>query len=99
MIKYGKLSKAEILSVLYNNAKAVGLGMFFFEEGDMSIEQAEKYLKEKTEFSYIKGRALLLDLSDDTQFNEQGYDKINGDNSALKYLREYLNIKNQNNNI
>ena len=97
MIKYNGLTKAEILSILYNNARAKGLGVLLYEVGDMSIEQAEKLLKQKTDFSFIKGRSIMIDLTDDEYFEELYYDKHNGDGEAQKAINEYLNNKKQEN--
>lgn len=88
MINYNGLTKAEVLSILYNNAKAKGMGIFLYEVGDMTVEQAEKILKQRTNFYYYKGRALMVDLTDN-QFDETGYDKINGEGEAKKAIDEY----------
>lgn len=92
MIKYYGLTKAEVLSILYNNAKAKGLGVLLFELGDMTVDQAEKLLKQNTSFNYIKGRALLIDLTDD-EFDETQYNQINGDFAAQNAIKEYLKNK------
>ncbi len=89
MIKYGNLSKAEVLSTLYNHALPRGLGIFAFVPGNMSIEEAEKLVARGTRFDYVKGRCLKIDLSsDNNEFDEWLYDREYGNGTAQKAINE-----------
>ena len=89
MVKYDGLTKVEVLCALYNNAKSQGLGLFFFQKGNMEIEEAEKLLQYGTSFDYVKGRVLKVDLSGDEGFEEWLYDRDNGEGSAQQALDDY----------
>lgn len=99
MVKYDGLTKAEVLSALYNNAKSQGLGMFMFKKGNMTIEQAEEILKVQTRFDYLMGRVLKVDLSGDVGFEEWLYDRDNGEGKAQQALDDFKLEKNNVNNL
>ena len=99
MVKYAKLTKAEVLAALYNNAKSLGIGIFIRENKNMTIEEAERLLKINTSFDYIKGRVLKVDLSGDDGFDEWLYDRDNGKGAAQNALDTYFLEKNNINNI
>ena len=99
MVKYDKLTKAEALVALYNNAKSLGIGILFREEADMTIKEAENLLKHGTNFDYIKGRVLKVDLSGDDGFDEWLSDRDNDKGAAQNALDTYFLEKNNINNI
>ena len=99
MVKYDGLTKAEVLCALYNNAKSQGLGLFFCESGNMTIEEAETLLSRATYFDYIKGRVLKVDLSGEKAFDEWLYDRDNGKGAAQDALDDYRTQKNNTSNI
>lgn len=84
MINIEGLNKADVLRVLYNNSKPLGLGFLAFEDKEMSLEEAEKELAMGTYFDYFKGRVMKVDLSSDIEFSEWGYDRDNGVGSAQR---------------
>lgn len=89
MVLYEDLTKEEVLCALYNNAKCQGLGFLHYQDGDLTIEDAEKLLKTTNYFDYLYGRVLKVDLSDDLGFEEWLYDRDNGEGSAQKSLDDY----------
>ena len=89
MVKYNKLTKAEVLVALYNNAKSLGIGILFREEADMTIKEAENLLKHGTNFDYIKGRVLKVNLSGEDEFDEWLYDRDNGEGSAQLAIDDF----------
>ena len=88
MVLYGYLTKAEVLCALYNNAKQQGLG-FFQRSGSMTIAQAEELISQTTNFDYLYGRVLKVDLSGDKGFEEWLYDRDNGKGAAQRALNDY----------
>ena len=88
MVLYGDLTKAEVLCALYNSAKQQGLGLFQRSES-MTIAQAEKLIGQTTNFDYLNGRVLKVDLSGDKGFDEWLYDRDNGKGSAQRALDGY----------
>ena len=81
MVLYGDLSKAEVLCALYNNAKQQGIGLF--QRSDlMTLGQAEKLIGQTTNFDYLYGRVLKVDLLGDKGFEEWLYDRDNGKGAA-----------------
>lgn len=92
-IKYNGLSKAEVLMVLYNASKPMGLGMFIATPNKMTLKQAEMLLKTDTYFDYIQGRVMKLDLSNDEGFDPWLYDRDNGSSAASRALDAYRKQK------
>ena len=93
MIKYGALSKAEVLAALYNHAKPIELGVIHYEPEDMTIEEAEELLKCHTDFDYVKGRSLKVDLVDDEEFEEGLYDREYGLGAAEFAMKDAIKTK------
>lgn len=78
MINIDGLDKAEVLKVLYDNAKVQGLGLLDYVSGEMTIQEAKALLKMKQEFDYLHGRVMKVDLTSDITFDERLYDENNG---------------------
>lgn len=86
MIDIKGLNKAEVLAALYNNSKPQGLGLLHFDPKDMTVEEAENILKETTDFDYLKGRVMKVNLSSDDGFEEWLYDRDNGNGAAQRAI-------------
>lgn len=56
-----KLNKADVLRVLYNRAQTQGVGIFQYQKGDMTQEQAEELLSKQTRFDYVQGRVMKIE--------------------------------------
>lgn len=86
MVDIKGLNKAEVLVALYNNSKPQGLGFLHFESKDMTVSEAEEILKQTTDFDYLKGRVMKVDLSSDDGFEEWLYDRDNGSGAAQRAI-------------
>ncbi len=76
------LNKADVLAVLYNASKPLGMGFVHYDPTPMTREQAQELLDAgKTYFDYLKGRVMKIDLSSD-ELNPWGYDRDNGPGAA-----------------
>ncbi len=85
-----KLNKAEVLAALYNRAQTQGMGIFQYQKGDMSKEQAEEILQQgHTYFDYLAGRVMKVDLSGD-EMDTRLYNRDNGQGAAEKALQPLL---------
>lgn len=84
MVDIKGLNKAEVLAALYNNSKPQGLGFLHFDAKDMTVAEAEEILKQTTDFDYLKGRVMKVDLSSDDGFGEWLYDRDNGNGGAQR---------------
>ncbi len=82
MINIKGLNKADVLKELYNNSKVQGLGFLQATGKDMTTEEAELLLKETTDFDYLHGKVMKIDLSSDDEFEEWLYDRDNGIGAA-----------------
>lgn len=83
MIVIKGLDKAKVLKALYDNSRLQGLG--FLQAVDrFSEDDARKLLKSNTDFDYLYGRVMKVDLSSDTEFEEWLYDRDNGCGSAQR---------------
>ncbi len=85
MISIKELNKAEVLAALYNNSRVQGLGYLQAEAGDMRVDQAEQILTEQTNFDYLKGRIMKVNLVGD-EFEEWLYDRDNGEGAAKRAI-------------
>lgn len=88
MINIKGLKKSQVLAVLYNNSKPLGLGIFDFNSKNMTEQEAEELLKHQTYFDYLKGRVMKVDLKDNDRFNEYLYDRDNGRGAAQRAINK-----------
>lgn len=84
-IDISKLNKAEVLAVLYNNSRPLGLGFLHYTPEDMSVSEAEELLKQSPSFDYLKGRVMKITISD--EFDPWLYDENNGKGAAQRALQ------------
>jgi hypothetical protein len=76
------LNKSEVLAALYNASKPQGMGFMRYDQKPMTVEEAEGLLNGgHTDFDYIKGRVMKVDLSGD-ELDTWGYDRDNGQGAA-----------------
>jgi len=81
-IDISHLDKAEVLAALYSGAGPLGVGFMRFDEGAMSVEEAQAILdKGQTYFDYLKGRVMKIDLSSD-MLDTKLYNRNNGVGAA-----------------
>ena len=85
MINIKGLDKTKILRALYNNAKPFGFGFLHFEKEDMTIKEAESYLKKSYCFDYLKGRFLKVNLKDD-ELDPVSFDRDYGRGSCEQII-------------
>ncbi|MBE7074058.1 MAG: hypothetical protein E7379_03100 [Clostridiales bacterium] len=94
-IKYTGIPKEEILYCLYLHAKTSKLG-FFVNIGNRtinSVQDAKELLSHKTDFDYIDGRPIKIDLADDDKFYAELYDVNNGEGAAFEAVKYLINDK------
>lgn len=80
-----RLDKAAVLAALYNASKPQGMGFMHYDPTPMTVEQAAELLKRQTDFDYIQGRVMKVDLGGDI-LNTWLYDRDNGEGAAEKAL-------------
>jgi hypothetical protein len=83
MINISKLSKPQVLAALYNASHAQGMGFWNSDPVPMSEEEAAKILERQTDFEYLKGRVMKVDLSG-TEFDPWLYDRDCGEGAAQR---------------
>lgn len=88
MIDTTGLSKAQVLCALYNASKPQGMGFIQYKPGDMTIDEADRWLKQSPsqDFDYLLGRVMKVCLSRDGSFEEWGYDRDNGQGAAQRAI-------------
>jgi hypothetical protein len=86
MINIKGKDKAEVLAKLFNASKQQGMG-FLDKSGasELSIEEAQEIINDYTNFDYLRGRVMKVDLSGD-EFCPWLYDRDNGEGAALAAL-------------
>lgn len=86
MVDTKGLNKVEVLVALYNNSKPQGLGFLHFDPKEMTVVEAEEVLKQTTDFDYLKGRVMKVNLSSDDGFEEWLCDRDNGNGAAQRAI-------------
>ncbi len=86
MISLKGLNKADVLAALYNASKPQGMGFMHYDPKPMTRDEAEALLEETTDFDYLKGRVMKVDLSGD-ELDERGYGD-NGKGAAERAIAE-----------
>lgn len=85
-INLDDLDKAEVLAVLYNNSKPLGLGFMRYDPKPMTREEAQALLDGgQTYFDYLNGRVMKIDLSG-SDLNPWLYDRDNGLGAAERAI-------------
>ena len=78
------LDKAEVLAVLYNASKPLGMGFIHYDPKPMTRDEAKQLLDDgQTYFDYLKGRVMKVDLSGE-ELDVLGYDRDNGQGAAAR---------------
>jgi hypothetical protein len=89
-IDISRKDKAEVLAALYNAAHPLGLGILQFDPTPMTVGEARKILSRTTDFDYLKGRVMKVDLSGD-KLETWLYDRDNGEGTAERVLSKIAN--------
>lgn len=87
-----KYNKAEVLAALYNGSRPQGMGFIQFTPEPMTVEQAEKLLKQSPYFDYIQGRVMKLHFVGDDVRTDL-YDRDLGPNHAENIISKLTPIK------
>ena len=77
-IRIDGLDRATVLAALYNASRTQGAGIFEYTPNSMTIIEAQFILDSgETEFDYLRGRVMKVDLSKDV-LDPRDYDRDNG---------------------
>ena len=88
MISLKGKNKAEVLAKLYNASHPQGFGFIHAEAKNMTVEEAQELLDSgQTDFDYLKGRVMKIDLSGD-DLDPRLYDRDNGEGAVARILGE-----------
>lgn len=101
MVNIENLSNAEVLAILFNNSRPVGMGIFAAAHGprELSVEMAQSIIDEKKRrggnisFDYLFGRPLKVLLSNGRELDAQLYDRDNGGPGTAAQLINELRKK------
>ena len=86
MISIKGLNKGDVLAALFNSAKTQGMGFIHYQSDHvMDSTEAEVLLAQQSDFDYVEGRVIKVDLSGD-EFDPGGYDRDNGQGSAARLV-------------
>lgn len=99
MVKFGGLSKAEVLMQLYNFAKydLTNKSVLEIDLKDMTLYEAKKLVENSEIFTKVKDKFINIVLTDDKAFDETYYDEINGIGTAQHAIDTLVIAKIQNN--
>ncbi|NGX48136.1 MAG: hypothetical protein K1000chlam3_01526 [Chlamydiae bacterium] len=90
------LNKATVLVALYNTAKPQGMGFLHYDPTPMALDEAKEILSQTTDFDYLKGRVMKVDLSEDT-FDPWLFDRDNGEGAAKRVIDSLRETNDPNN--
>jgi len=85
MIDISNMNKVTVLSKLFNNSKAQGMGFLQSHSTEMTKDEAQELLNGNTYFDYVRGRVIKVDLSGDS-LDPRLYDRDNGQGAAERAL-------------
>lgn len=100
MVNIKGLNKAEVLCTLFNSSKIQGFNAEMVARGlmkypkPMTKDEAQSVLNGMSEekyFDYLNGKVMKINLTSDEEFDEWGYDRDNGDNTAQKAINVLRN--------
>lgn len=88
MVKTEGLTKAAILTALYNNSRPMGMGFLNFDPAPMTEAQAAEIIGDDKHpyFDYVKGRVIKVSLREENGFEERLYDRDNGHGTAQRAI-------------
>lgn len=86
MVDTNGLDKADVLAVLYNRSRPLGMGFMSYDKNPMEKPEAREWLAKTKYFDYLKGRVMKVDLKDDGGFEEWLYDRDNGQGAAQRAI-------------
>ena len=90
------LDKAAVLAALFNASRPQGMGFMHYDPTAMSVEEAAELLKRGSDFDYLKGRVMKVDLSGET-FDPWLYDRDNGPDAAANAIDSLRDTNDANN--
>lgn len=86
MIDLKGKDKADVLAKLYNSSRPQGLGFLHATKQNMTRDEAAELLAGgQTDFDYLNGRVMKVDLSGD-ELDPRLYDRDNGKGAAAAAL-------------
>ena len=90
------LDKADVLAVLYNASKPLGMGFMQYDPQLMTREEAQELIGAgQTYFDYLNGRVMKIDISGD-ELDPWGYDRDNGQGAVEKAVSALYSSKQTN---
>lgn len=82
------MSKAIVLMALYNASKMQGMSFLGGDGSQMTEQEASKRLESQTDFDYLNGKVMKIDLKGD-MLETWLYDRDNGDGAALRAIQAH----------
>ena len=86
MLNIKGLDKAAVLCAFYARSRRQGLGHLHYD-APMSLEEARELLASSSEFDYLHGRVMKVELLSD-EFSPDLYDRDNGEGAAAEAIRD-----------
>jgi hypothetical protein len=87
-INISKMSKAIVLTLLYNESKMQGNSFLGGNGTPMTVEEANKHLETNQDFDYLNGKVMKISLKGDL-LETWLYDRDNGEGAALKAIQKH----------
>jgi hypothetical protein len=84
------MNKATVLAALYNASRPQMAGFLQYDPKPMTTEEAESLLKQTTDFDYLQGRVMKIDLAGD-DLETWCYNRDNGQDAAENVINALRN--------
>jgi hypothetical protein len=94
-ISLENMDKAVVLAALFNASKPQGMGFVQYKPIPMTVEEARQLLEQCTDFDYLQGRVMKIDLSGN-MLDTWGYDRDNGEGAAERAIIEAMQVNDVN---
>jgi len=95
MINIDGLELGEVVAALYNASQPLGLGLLHYDPKPMTAAEGQELVDAQASnkrfiatFDYLKGRVMKVTFHSRTEFNEQLYDRDNGQGAAAAVIAE-----------
>jgi len=88
-----KISKVELLAMLYNSSLPFGMGIFEYNNNTMKLDEANDLLKNNNYFDYLKGRPIKTDFNFFPIINYKRFDEYNGTGKFMECIKKLQSNK------
>jgi len=98
MVDISGMERSQVLAALYNASRPQGAGFMRYTPDPITIEQAAEMLQRTSDFDYIAGRVMKINLTGGDELETRWYNRDNGEGAAeivINSVRASGDVNNQ----